>query len=84
VVQTGHVITTTAAWTVSGAGNKIQIEGGGTITTTFLIITTTFQVDNLGTYNHNFIGSGASGSSTDTQAQQELVIEYLVQLQLLI
>ena len=65
VIQNGHTATTSAAWTLSGTGNKIQIESGGILTNIFLVTTTTFQVDNGGTYNHNYVGTGTNGASTD-------------------
>src|SRR5947209_2365729 len=64
VIQSGHNMGTTVAWTVSGSGNKIQIESGGTLTANNIVATTTFQVDNGGTYVHN----AASGSSNGTTA----------------
>lgn len=65
VVQNGHSMTTSAAFTISGTGNKLQIESGGTLTATFIIAVTTFQVDNGGTYIHNAPGSSTNGASTD-------------------
>ena len=37
VIQNGHSMTTSSAWTVSGTGNKIQIESGGTLTATYIV-----------------------------------------------
>src|SRR5262245_55764576 len=50
VIQNGHNMGTAAAWTVSGAGSKIQIESGGTLTANNIVAVPTFQVDNGGTY----------------------------------
>jgi hypothetical protein len=65
VIQNGHNMTNTAAWTIAGTGNKIEIENGGTLTANYIVATTTFQVDNGGTYIHNATGSGTAGSSGD-------------------
>ncbi len=64
VVQTNNTMTTTVAWTVSGTGNTIQIENGGTLMAAFLVTTTTFLVDDGGTYIHNNT-SGSNGLTTD-------------------
>ncbi|HKR04976.1 MAG TPA: T9SS type A sorting domain-containing protein [Bacteroidia bacterium] len=51
-----HLITNTAIVTFSGAGSKLQIENGASLTASFAITigsTATFQVDNGGTYVHN-------------------------------
>lgn len=60
-----HSMTTGSAWTVSGTGNKIQIEGGGTLTATNLVATSIFQVDNNGTYIHNTTSGGTTGATSD-------------------
>jgi bacillolysin len=57
VVQNGHTMTTTAAWSVSGANSRVIIENGGTLVaaTTFpvtLSAASYFQIDNGGTYKH--------------------------------
>lgn len=64
LIQNGHTMTTTAAWAVSGTGHRIQIESGGTLQADHLVATTTFQIDNGGTYIHNAV-NGANGASTD-------------------
>ena len=56
VIQSEHNMTTTAAWSVSGAGSKLWIENGGALTATSavtLAAATTFQIDAGGTYVHN-------------------------------
>lgn len=65
VIQTGHIMTTGNSWTVSGGGNKIQIESGGTLTATYLVSTATFQVDDSGTYNHSFWSCSQNGLASD-------------------
>ncbi len=65
VIQNGHVMTTGATWSVSGAGSKVQIESGGTLTSTSVItlaVATTFQIDNGGSYNQNV--AAAMGTNT--------------------
>lgn len=57
VIQNTHNMATAAAWSVSGANSKIQIESGGTLTAAnpvTLATTTTFQIDDGGTYVHNY------------------------------
>jgi hypothetical protein len=58
VIQTGHEMTTSGAWTVGVAagGGKLQISNGGKLNGTALITIAsgnTFQIDNGGTYVHN-------------------------------
>ena len=75
VIQDGHTMTTSALWSVSGTSSKLQIENGGTLNATYAITfssSTTFQIDDGGTYIHNnnsaiaiFSGTEAfSGNST--------------------
>lgn len=65
VIQDGDTMTTTAPWTVSGTGNRIQIESGGVLQANHLINTSTFQVDNGGMYIHSTPGSSANGAAAD-------------------
>src|SRR5207247_7616662 len=65
VIQNGHSMGTTPAWSVSGTGAKIQIESGGTLTANSIVSVPTFQVDDGGTYIHNTVGSVSNGSSAD-------------------
>jgi hypothetical protein len=65
VIQNGHSMTTTAAWTNSGTGNEIQIESGGTLTATWIAATTTFRVESGGTYVHNAASGSANGAVGD-------------------
>ena len=56
VIQNGHNMTTSATWSISGTGSKLQIENGGTLTATSAITVasaTTFQIDSGGTYVHD-------------------------------
>jgi hypothetical protein len=55
VIQNGHSMTTTATWTISGSGSKLEIETGGVLTassTVSISASTTFQVDGGGKYRH--------------------------------
>ncbi len=64
VIQNGHNMTTSAAWTVSGTGSKLWIENGGMLTATnavTLATATTFQIDAGGTYVHD--NANAYGST---------------------
>jgi autotransporter-associated beta strand protein len=56
---------TTAAWSVSGAGSKIQVESGGTLTANNLVTVTNFVVDDGGTYVHNAASAASNGSAND-------------------
>ena len=60
VIQSGHTMTTTGTWSLSGSNMKLQIENGGILQanhTVDLTPSSTFQIDNSGTYNHNFSGN---------------------------
>ena len=64
VIQNGHSMTTSAAWSLSGTGSKLWIENGGALIATSavtLATATTFQIDAGGTYVHN--NSTAYGST---------------------
>ena len=64
-IQNGHSMTTTAAWTVSGTGNQVLIESGGTLAATYIAATAFFQVENGGTYVHNAASGSANGAAGD-------------------
>src|SRR5437773_11916730 len=64
-IQASHSMATTAAWTVSGAGSKIQIESGGTLTANHIVAVPTFQVDNGGTYVHSATSGSSNGAASD-------------------
>jgi hypothetical protein len=71
VIQNTHSMTTSGAWTISGSGGKLEIENGGTLTATSPITvsaTTTFQIDNGGTYNHANTGAPASTIFAGTES----------------
>jgi hypothetical protein len=65
VIQSGHNMSTGAAWAVSGVGSKIQIESGGTLTANNIVAVPAFQVDNGGTYVHNAVSGSANGAAAD-------------------
>jgi len=56
VIQSGHTMTTTATWTVSGAGSTIQINTGGTLVASNTVTTSVMTVASGGTYQHNVNG----------------------------
>lgn len=64
VIQNSHNMSNTTAWAVSGTGNKIQIENGGTLTAGALVSCTVFQIDNGGTYIVAF-ADGTNGAAAD-------------------
>jgi hypothetical protein len=60
VVQSGHTMTNASQWTFNCANGTLQIESGGILTANAvvdLVPSATFQIDNGGTYNHNFSGT---------------------------
>lgn len=63
IIQNGHIMTTGAAWTLSGANTTLQILNGGTLVSTFAVTipgTGTFQIDNGGLYKHDNTGAWAT------------------------
>lgn len=65
VIQNGHTLTTAAAWTVSGSGNRILVETGGRLTATGgLVVTSNFQLANAAIYTHN-VATTPNGSASD-------------------
>jgi hypothetical protein len=73
VVQNGHSMTTTATITFTlGASGKLQIESGGTLQGDHQILitnsTTTFQIDNGGTYIQNNTSGMSSGIFGGTES----------------
>ncbi|MBS7788259.1 T9SS sorting signal type C domain-containing protein [Flavobacterium sp. CYK-55] len=63
VIQNGHTMTNSGAWSLSGTSSKLQIESGGTLvapTAVTLAGATTFQIDNGATYIHQNTSSWAS------------------------
>ncbi|HEX6187526.1 MAG TPA: hypothetical protein VFZ40_05570, partial [Pyrinomonadaceae bacterium] len=65
IIQSGHNMSTTAAWTVSGGGATIQVGTGGTLTANHLVAVPNFIVTAGANYVHNATGSGAGGSAAD-------------------
>jgi hypothetical protein len=53
-IQSGHTMTTTAVWTVSGTGSGVVIESGGTLVASYTVSLGTFNVNSGGTYQHNY------------------------------
>jgi hypothetical protein len=56
IIQNTHDMVTSGPWLVSGAGSKLWIEDGGSLTATFAITLSTatvFQIDNGGKYIHD-------------------------------
>jgi hypothetical protein len=56
IVQTGHDMSTTGAWTVSGTGTFVQISSGASIIANNAVTISSLIVDNGGTYTHNMNG----------------------------
>ncbi|MFY0673254.1 MAG: hypothetical protein JXQ87_07610 [Bacteroidia bacterium] len=78
VIQNGHTLTTTGIWNLGGSNMTLQIENGGVLQANHEIDLTpssTFQIDNGGTYNHNFTskeifdGTESFGSSSTVEFQ---------------
>ena len=64
VIQNTHSMTTTAVWAVGNAGT-VRIESGGTLTANHAFSVDVFQVNDGGTYNHNFSAPGGGNGTTD-------------------
>lgn len=78
VIQVGHTMTTTGVWDLGGSNMTLQIESGGVLQANHevdLTPSSTFQIDNGGTYNHNFNddeifdGTESFGSSSTVELQ---------------
>ena len=66
VIQSGHSMVTTAAWTIGNSSSTLQIESGGILHASFPIsLTGTFQLLDGATYYHDNTGvvSSAAGTS---------------------
>ena len=82
IIQNGHTMTATSAWSVSGTNSRVYIENGGTLTSTSAITlasASTFQIDNGGTYIHDntsawattiFQGTESFGASSTIQIRK--------------
>ncbi len=65
VVQSGHIMSTSANWTVSGTGSKIVIENGGILKANGKTVASpNFEIQNGGTYIHEVASTTFPGSST--------------------
>ena len=64
-IQNGHSMTTTAGWSLSGQGNEIRVESGGTLTVMWIAATSSFRVESGGTYVHNAASGSANGQAGD-------------------
>ncbi|MFN3941010.1 MAG: beta strand repeat-containing protein [Flavobacterium sp.] len=56
IIQNGHHMTTSAAWSITGANSILRILDGGTLQSTFAITvpsTATFEIQDGGTYIHD-------------------------------
>jgi hypothetical protein len=76
VIQNGHTMTTSAAWSIFGNNSKLQIENGGTLNASYAITlssATTFQIDNGGTYIHNNNSTVAIFSGIDNFSGNSMV-----------
>jgi len=65
VIQNGHLMTPTAAWSVTGTDALVRIESGGTLYATYAVSVPIFEVDGGGTYNHSFAAPGGGNGTTD-------------------
>jgi hypothetical protein len=72
VIQNGHSMTTSAAWTVPGALSKVQIESGGALTaSTGDVNAYVFQVDSGGTTT---INSGRTLTINNSTSDPDLIV----------
>lgn len=80
VVQGGHVMTTSGTWGISGTGSMVQIEAGGTLSSTSAITlsaATSFQIDGGGTYKH---GNASAYGTTIFQGAESFAANSTVEL----
>ncbi len=68
IIQSGHYLTTTNAWTISGTAAKLIIETGATLQADDQVSVPDFEIDGTGTYIHNKATSNFPGSNTRTFA----------------
>jgi hypothetical protein len=73
VVQTGHSLTTTANWTISGTNSKLQLETAATLRGNNKITVPAFQIDGTGTYIHNVNNNAFPGTTARTFAATSTV-----------
>ena len=73
VIQTGHLLTTTANWSISGTNGKLLIQTGATLLANDRVMSPSFQIDGTGTYIHNGSTNTVPGSTTRTLAATSTV-----------
>src|SRR5689334_23303678 len=66
VIQTGHLLTTTANWSISGTNGKLLIQTGATLLANDRVMAPSFQIDGTGTYIHNGNTNTVPGSTART------------------
>jgi autotransporter-associated beta strand protein len=70
VIQNGHTMTTSAAWTLTGASTTLQILNGGALVSSFAVTMPSsgvFQIDNGGLYKHDNISAWGSTIFSGTE-----------------
>jgi hypothetical protein len=73
IIQSGHSLTTTNIWTISGTGAKLIIETSATLQADDKVSVPDFEIDGTGTYIHNKATSNFPGSNTRTFAASSTV-----------
>lgn len=73
IIQSGHSITTTANWTISGTGSKLTIETGATFLANDKVTVPDFEIDGTGTYIHNKSTANFPGTDTRTLSSTSTV-----------
>ena len=80
LIQNGHNMTTTASgWSVSGNNTTVEISNGGTLTADYQVTisaSTTFQVDDGGTYVHNNTSSTVWNGTTSLGTTSAVTYQY--------
>lgn len=64
-ISGGHSMTTTAAWALTGAGTRLEILSGGTLTATYIVAVPNFKIESGGTYIHDAASSNVNGLTND-------------------
>lgn len=73
VIQSGHVLVTTASWTVGATGSLLSLETGAVLHATFpVLLTGTFQIANQAVYYHDNRGSVSSSAGASIFGGTEL------------
>ena len=68
VIQSGHTMTTTGTWTVSGTLSTIQINTGGTLVASNAVTATVMTVASGATYQHNQNGGTIPTATWDSNS----------------